>query len=406
MNRSVADPPMVTQLVGSARGGRYAALEGYRGLAAVAVLVFHLWLVTWPPSTSYWHAWMANLGNFGVSVFFVLSGVVLFMPISRALSDGTPVQPAGRFLLRRFFRIYPAFWVAITAWAWAVPMSRRVTVEPVKVFLLLNADERSLGLAWTLRVEVCFYLFIAIVGFALGALCRRPKMRRHAAHAQLSVIATMLAVAWLFRWWATADTGRLLRQSHAFPMHLDWFAIGMLLAILAVQVESNRPVHRAIYALADHAGACVMLAVACYASVVVAQWTPSGSAAFSTRTVPFVWFVLQPVAAGFLLLPVVAGRADQWLKRWLCRPWPSAIGTVSYGVYLWHWIILVLLQPHLEHSGNVFVLASQAALLLAITLVVATLSYRLIERPAMEFAASMTPPLKFSRSEVWKERTT
>jgi peptidoglycan/LPS O-acetylase OafA/YrhL len=51
-------------------------------------------------------------------------------------------------------------------------------------------------------------------------------------------------------------------------------------------------------------------------------------------------------------------------------------------------------------------LAAQASLLFAATLVVATLSYRLVERPALTLAASMTTSARSSRSPVWKERTT
>ncbi|MCB1032091.1 MAG: acyltransferase, partial [Acidimicrobiales bacterium] len=96
---------------------RFAALEGIRALCALAIVVFHARTFTGPP----WGTgggegdagpWLAHL-NVGVSVFFVLSGFLLFRPFVQAhLTDEGPPVLRG-YLARRMIRIYPAYWLAL-----------------------------------------------------------------------------------------------------------------------------------------------------------------------------------------------------------------------------------------------------------------------------------------------------
>jgi peptidoglycan/LPS O-acetylase OafA/YrhL len=115
--------------------------------------------------------------------------------------------------------------------------------------------------------------------------------------------------------------------------------------------------------------------------------TPIGGSYDFTPTAPWEsmikhWLYLW--CAFFLLLPgLVGGRG--WTRQ-LTRTIPRRIGLISYGIFLWHLVLLRMLMPALHipffTGRGVLVLA----LLLPLTLVVATITYRLVERPAQRWA--------------------
>ncbi|HET6870717.1 MAG TPA: acyltransferase family protein [Solirubrobacteraceae bacterium] len=171
----------------------------------------------------------------------------------------------------------------------------------------------------------------------------------------------------------------------SLPGMLDWFAIGMGLAVLRAELEEGRvpgwlPRRPAVY---------VLLSFAAFAGVVPMQH----------RDLVLPWYGLLShatigVAAGLLVLAVVAPRAtsrEPWTMRLLGHPALGWVGTISYGVYLWHLLVLDLLAPHLLPTGRP---ASLDAAALTWVLVVAgavacgAASWYLVERPVQRFLGS------------------
>jgi len=119
-------------------------------------------------------------GAFGVGVFFLISGFVI--PITlRNLST-------GRFLVRRFFRIYPVYWFCllialvmymISSWYWSTPLSQRVTWPFIVRNLSLLHSARGIPsldfVCWSLAVEVKFYIVFAVI-FMTGQGAHRVLM--------------------------------------------------------------------------------------------------------------------------------------------------------------------------------------------------------------------------------------
>src|SRR4051794_40093700 len=89
---------------------RSAPLDGLRGLAALSVLVYHVALATVGAGAV---AGAAGALHFGVPVFFVLSGLLLYLPFVRARMDGRPRPSLRRYAVRRLARIVPAYWAAL-----------------------------------------------------------------------------------------------------------------------------------------------------------------------------------------------------------------------------------------------------------------------------------------------------
>ena len=90
--------------------GRSIALDALRGLAALSVVVFHVWVYARPVPGSTLATVpdkFLNEGRLGLILFFVLSGYLLYLPWARAALDGGRAPGLGRYTLRRAARIVP-----------------------------------------------------------------------------------------------------------------------------------------------------------------------------------------------------------------------------------------------------------------------------------------------------------
>src|SRR5947208_12435707 len=95
---------------------RNRALDGLRGVAALSVLVFHVWDYARPVPHAVLDSpadYALNEGRLGLILFFVLSGFLLYRPWVRAVLRGTPNPQLGRYLICRAARIAPAYYLAV-----------------------------------------------------------------------------------------------------------------------------------------------------------------------------------------------------------------------------------------------------------------------------------------------------
>ncbi len=376
-------------VVGPAHGGRFAALDGYRGLAALGVLIFHVQTATMFRPDARGDV-IDNLGNFGVAVFFLLSGFLLYRPFSEAMvaRSGVSMQRrprVGRFLLRRFLRIYPAYWLALVGWALVATDTERDAVRPIRAFLLIGNGLAGLGVAWSLYIEVSFYVFVAVVGAGLCLVTRKARAGV-ALLIQIIVLVMMTVGAYVFRLTLVLGPDGDRMRGLMLPNYLDWFALGMLLAALSVWRDAGYRLPRSLTGLADRAWACFVLAALSYAVVVLPMekvlWggSPEPPVVYVSR------FLFQGLAAFFVLLPAVLGSKDQRSLRVLASAPLAALGTISYGVYLWHTVLIEAVGMKLSRETSYLDLVGNIALIAALTIVAATLSYRLLERPALRVA--------------------
>jgi len=149
------------------RGGTLSTLEAGRFFAAFIVVLFHV-NVTGSDPKYFGHEPLSSArGGFsGVDFFFVLSGFVIYLGHARDLREG---RGLGRFLWKRFQRLYPPLWVllAVLVAAMAVMPSLRwagaLSIGDVlAAFTIMPYPiERVLAVEWTLRYEILFYALFA-----------------------------------------------------------------------------------------------------------------------------------------------------------------------------------------------------------------------------------------------------
>src|SRR5262245_55334876 len=143
---------------------RVHALDALRGIAASGVVVFHVAYsvgLAWEPDAG---GWFLRL-NVCVTIFFILSGFVLFRPYAWAKANGQKASSIGVFYKRRFLRLVPAYWAVVIAAFLIVPAhppSWQIWVRYL-TFTQFYFDSDVLpgiGQSWTLTIEMAYSLLL------------------------------------------------------------------------------------------------------------------------------------------------------------------------------------------------------------------------------------------------------
>lgn len=93
------------------RRARLPGVEGTRGVAALSVLAFHVWLRGGSGLGDV--GVVLSYGWLGVPLFFVLSGLLLYRPFARAIVAGSNLPSFRRYARARSLRIFPAYWLVL-----------------------------------------------------------------------------------------------------------------------------------------------------------------------------------------------------------------------------------------------------------------------------------------------------
>ena len=341
---------------------RTGALDGLRGLAALSVVGFHVWLYR-PDRVP---GERTELGDrlffelhLGLICFFVLSGFLLYRGLLRR-----PDFP--RYAVRRIARIVPAYYVSIAGCLILfAALGLKELIPPtdtLPLFLVFgqNYSPETLmevnPVTWTLCVEAAFYLALPLV-----ALVRSGRARVVLLLALIGATVAWNAIAAAGGW---TDVGEKI-----LPAYAGHFALGMLVALW---VESRR---ERISAAATGALAAAGVLVV----VASGWWYETPGLMPDTRAL-----VLKlPAAVGFALLvaALAAGRGLA-VRALSARPLVWA-GVVSYGVYLWHLPLIII--------GNELAvlpqgIAPRLAVVTTAALAAGWASWVLVERPAIRLA--------------------
>jgi peptidoglycan/LPS O-acetylase OafA/YrhL len=335
---------------------RVKELDSIRGLAAIAIVVFHL-------------SWVrVELLGTAIYLFFVLSGYLITSILLRH-------PPSPEFLLafyaRRGLRIWPIYYLAVLALAainpWTPTPASLATLPQYLTFTQLagyywsDAPPSSipaLGHTWSLAVEEQFY----ILWPALLIVLRR----RGVAGAAMAVIAAAVAMRALgYSRWILAT-------------NCDGLALGALLAAL-LQGRTQQEA-RALYA--RRFTAIGLLAAAYWvAGALLLQALPDGRAgSVALAILPTRVLALNLVYfAAVGLVVVFAGHRRLSALR---DPRLAYLGAISYGLYLYHYIVYHYFDDYVARAGLVPGLGYDLAKV-ATSVAIAAVSYRLVELPVL-----------------------
>lgn len=369
---------------------RFPCFDGLRAIAAAAIVVFHVASTSGATTVAGRGDYLARL-DVGVAVFFVVSGFLLYRPFVTAHLDGRRPARWREFWWRRVLRIYPAYWVALTA---AIVVFHSTNLhgfaDYVRHYLLVQIYRPHYGVdgivqTWTLAVEVSFYAALPLYAGLLGRLTARvPRSRALACELAGVVVLYASGLATRAALYSLRGTG--VPATRWLPAQIDLFALGIGLAVLSVAGDESQGfdlITAPLRWLGEHAIASWALAGAAF--VVVCNIGLPVTFANGTHTEEMARQVLYGLTALFLVVPAVFGVQDRGAVRGLLRSRPFvAVGVVSYGVFLWHfdWIKQLVdfgLLRHVHELRFPILLALTAGL----TMATATLSWFVIERPAL-----------------------
>ena len=268
------------------------------------------------PRVLVWTAdWFHQYGGLGVDLFFVLSGFLVSGLLFREyLTSGR--TNVGRFLVRRGFKIYPAFYIfVISTVALRLRVGDTLTSRDIASELLFvqNYGAHVWSHTWSLAVEEHFYLLLAALVFVLCRVTPDMPFRRIPAIFCLTTIGVLIARA------LTNASGPYAAATHHFPTHLQIDAL--FTGVVLSYYFHNRPamaswVRRYSAALAFMAAVCLYLS----------QSLPAPTARF------LAGHLLTNLGFGLLVLIAVAVTSPRdGFSRVAAR-----IGAQSYSIYLWH----------------------------------------------------------------------
>ena len=358
---------------------RFALIDGVRALAVLSVLAVHA-----PGGQDLPDPFARLVGQLGIGVtfFFVISGFLLYRPFIASRAAGAASPPVPTYGKRRFLRIYPAYWLALTVLTvlpgfvgasdggggaqYALVQTLPILGGPV----CFGFSDCDLAQTWSLVVELSFYLLLPLYVFAAGRLTRRLDLATW-VRVELSLLAVLAALSLVARYLlgqpATPWVGQTVVGDFA------GFAVGMAFAVVSVAGSAGGGVATAVSAAGRRPGAVWALAAATF--VGLCAWLPRNVFAESNGQM-LVANVIEVAVACLVTLPAVFGEASVgWPRRLLAHPVVAWIGLVSYGVFLWHFAIGG------EFSELPFVLA--VPVVAALSIGVAALSYYLVERPIL-----------------------
>lgn len=343
--------------------GHVRALDGMRAVAVVLVVLFHLRVPGFAA------------GYLGVDVFFVLSGFLITSLLIAEMERHGRIALAA-FWSRRVRRLLPALAllllaVALVTWLTAT-YSERASIRgdllastvylanwrfiATSSYFLNTGIESPLQHTWSLAIEEQFYLLWPLLLAGAMAVFHRARMSVTVL-AVLGVIASTVAMAWLF------GPDGVERAYMGTDARMFEPLVGALGAVWVATPGARAWLER-------HGRPILWLGVlVVIADLIVirpgdAYYFDGGALGFSVATL----MIVAPLWVGR------GGPADAGLS-WAPVAW---VGVISYGIYLWHWPLIVWLGVRTAVGPRAVVLGVAAVVL---TVGIAALSYYLVERP-------------------------
>jgi peptidoglycan/LPS O-acetylase OafA/YrhL len=343
----------------------------------------------------------------GVAIFFVISGFLLYLPYARAIRAARPLPGWRDFVNRRAVRILPGYWVALTLLAASGLVGGVFTTNWWRFYGLTQSwdpatFESGLSVAWSLSVEVSFYLLLPAFAWGMGYLARaRPSSGT--ARGQLVAIGVLALGSLALRGLLARSVLLPVGANHivlasSLPGMFDWFALGLGLAVMRAEWEAGSRLGPAFEALARRPGRCWLAAAVLYLAGVPAQQGEYFTATYGVAA----HLAIGLAAALFVLpaaLPALANDQGRTVALLSSRQL-SWLGSISYGMYLWHVPLLKAIVGAIGQPRGVLAFAELFGLTFTGAVCLGAASWYLVERPAQIWWSSRRRSLDARRLRV------
>ena len=359
-------------------------IDAARAVAVTLVLVYHL--IPNPVWDSLSLTGISNIfriGWIGVDLFFVISGFVISLSLIRNIENFGIDNYRKPYFRNRLARIVPLYF--LTSWCYLVLVEPQWFNNPASqfwknilshVFFIHNLSTNYMGAlngpTWTIAIEMQFYIFMAIVFKWLPL------------HRPVLVCASfiMIALAWRTGAWYTFDPSldfwHRMTRVEQLPGRLDAFGLGCAIALIVR--DRQHWLHRYLQPNWGNAAAwfmiSIILSIASWKILMSNQdyWKPPGTAYWYTLGM-VIFFRLILVSAFACWICFLVSLKNNAFLTGILSP-VSYIGKISYGIYLWHMLVITSIMkigmPHIWQS---------AGLSVVLVLVISSFTWHFFEHP-------------------------
>jgi peptidoglycan/LPS O-acetylase OafA/YrhL len=338
--------------------GYRPSLDGLRGVSVLAVVLAHAHLIH------------GRAPGIGVAVFFVLSGFLITCLLLQEWEKTGGIK-LKNFYGRRVLRLFPALVAMLTAFVvyhWIFASRKEATLITkdalVALFYFKNwwvAHTYLFDLfshAWSLSIEEQFYLLWPPLLLLL--LKRLQNRQQLVPWLLLGLFLAMLDRVGLV-WW------------NAYPLRIelgtDTTALGLLLGCLVAALVPRNGLPGGTW----WTRALSLAALAAVSLLIALTLTPASGRQFE----PCVVMPLVYLSAACIIASLIWNRAG-WLCRVLSQGWLVYVGKISYGLYIWHSPLFLLVQ------SRGWPLAKELAIELPLALLITLTSFYFLERPFLK----------------------
>jgi peptidoglycan/LPS O-acetylase OafA/YrhL len=338
----------------------------------------------------------------GVTLFFTLSGFLLYRPFAASIARGVPHLPIRAYMRNRLLRIAPAYWaiLAITLALGSVNarhaggtisylswLSDPVSLLQVTVLFQNyrpSTVDIGIGPAWSLAVEVVFYCVLPLLVISAAFIARRLATRRQRLLVLVGPPLLLLLVGLSGKYAAHLLPGSPTEGFNAnwhsviersFWAQADLFSFGMLVAVIHTEVADGR------FALPTHwrriaVGLGLLVFVPCAWTIHQGEqsYLPQNTGEALGLSLLFAAIVIPDSASATLrVVRLLETRAV------------VAVGIVSYSLFLWHAPLIHLLEGRgLTIGGGWGALLVNLGEVAVVAGALSALTYRYVERPALQ----------------------
>ncbi len=386
---------------------RLAGADFMRCAACLTVLFHHLaQRMSWDHDLG-WMEWFrpfADMGTFGVAMFFVLSGFLLARPFWLALDRREPMPSLRTYAARRAARILPGFWAALlvsfllSITVFGAALDWQLVLRLLAGFLAV-ADWHWLtffpvevnGPLWSISFEITSYVLLPAMFALLFFAARFSGAGWQSRLLWIGAIGLAVLAHWLFARYYRVDAhqrgwdyGLVGGAKFWMPRYnplgfFAMFAIGALASGFQVRWSGYR---NWLFDLVAIVAICWGL------QRIGVQLDSRDGQSWGWLGIPygFPWFVL---AVGLFL---AASPSSVLVGRLLDNPPTRYIARISFGIYIWHYPVLELvriwLDPLIDHGSSPEPLRflTTSLIVTAISIVAAHLSWVLLEEPVIRWA--------------------
>jgi len=369
-------------------GHRNLALDSLRGFSTILIVVYHTFFIS-----GYTVAHSDSIGayidrlNVGVAIFFVLSGFLIFKPFAHSLIYGSPLPKTRNYYLKRAARIFPGYWLALFVLAAMGAVTNDNSSGLIRNVLLIHPFTAT-GLwtgirqAWTLSVEMSFYVVVPAFAYVFVRQSRR-RIGSVSVATLLKALSILFLSAYVFRLFIHSTEFWFLKTAHLWlPSHMDTLALGMGLAVLVEAPASAKTLSKLKNFIANHAGSFIVCSILVW--LISANINMSIGLDTPEFHIDLLCHFLYGIASVLLVAPFCVESQSRLVKFMSFRilTW---LGTISYGIYLWHMAFISDLflngrLPYREFDGQVLL---RFLVVLPASIAIASLSYYMLERPIM-----------------------